>query len=190
MKRRFRISTLALAGFVVQDPALAATTGPEPGANSADLERLPLIEAFRAEHAFTLAGHRSHSSHSSHRSSSGGGGGHSSHSSHRSSATAPTPRTYPAPSSRNSNSTPPSNVLPSSPATAPKSLRGGSEKFREIVRKVQIALAARGYYHGSIDGLVGPETRAALVRFQGDSSLEITGTITQETLDALAITAR
>lgn len=187
MKRRFRISTLALAGFVSHGPAEAAVT-PELGADGPDLDRRSLIEVFRGEHSFDLAGHRSHSSHSSHRSSSGGGGGHSSHSSHRSSASAPAPRS--TPSSRNNNSTPPSNVLPSSPATAPKTLKGNTSQFKEIVRQVQIALATRNYYYGAVDGLYGPETRAALVRFQSDSGLEVTGTITQGTLDALAIVAR
>jgi peptidoglycan hydrolase-like protein with peptidoglycan-binding domain len=47
-----------------------------------------------------------------------------------------------------------------------------------------------GYYDGAIDGIVGPKTRAALLRFQEDFGLKITGTITPEVLDALRVTAK
>jgi peptidoglycan hydrolase-like protein with peptidoglycan-binding domain len=45
-------------------------------------------------------------------------------------------------------------------------------------RRVQQGLAAIGYYSGAIDGLFGPETRAAIRRFQYEIDVEMTGVIT------------
>ncbi len=187
--RRFRIPTLALAGFMAHDVQAATTDAAGARAGALPRPEPALFDVFRQDHTFTLAGHRSHSSHGSHRSSSGGG----SHSSHRSSTGGGTSRpspVYTPPATRNRDSTPPSTVLPSSPATAPKTLRGDAEPFKEIVRRVQIGLMTRGYYSGALDGVVGPETRASLVRFQTDYKLSITGTVTPEVLDAFAIAAR
>jgi peptidoglycan hydrolase-like protein with peptidoglycan-binding domain len=50
-------------------------------------------------------------------------------------------------------------------------------------------LRAHGYYQGPIDGLIGPESRAALRRFQEEHGLPQTGTITPEVLDGLGIVA-
>jgi peptidoglycan hydrolase-like protein with peptidoglycan-binding domain len=44
-------------------------------------------------------------------------------------------------------------------------------------RGVQTKLARLGYYEGQIDGLFGPETRAAIQRWQHDVGAEITGTL-------------
>ena len=92
--------------------------------------------------------------------------------------------------SRNKTSTPPSSVLPSPPAAATKTLPGNSEKFRKIVEEVQFALFAFGYYTGVIDGILGPESKAALSKMQADYGLKVTGTITPEVLDALKIVAQ
>lgn len=53
------------------------------------------------------------------------------------------------------------------------------------VTQVQVALARAGYYHGAIDGSVGPETRNALRRFQRDRGLEATGRIDRSVIEAL-----
>jgi peptidoglycan hydrolase-like protein with peptidoglycan-binding domain len=45
-------------------------------------------------------------------------------------------------------------------------------------RLVQEALARVGYYAGRIDGIFGPETRAAIRRFQHEIGAEMTGAIT------------
>ena len=55
------------------------------------------------------------------------------------------------------------------------------------MKRVQSGLKAYGYYTGGIDGQVGPETRAALLRLQSDFGLKQTGTITPEVLKALSI---
>jgi peptidoglycan hydrolase-like protein with peptidoglycan-binding domain len=54
---------------------------------------------------------------------------------------------------------------------------------------VQIALLARRYYHGAIDGTVGPMLRKALRQFQKSKGLEESGTITPGTLDALLVSS-
>lgn len=173
--KRFLIPSLAAAGLLPQQAVAIPTEEikkPETGTPS-------LFEAFKLQHVYNLAGHRSHSSHashSSHRSSSGG------------SYRAPV-YTAPAPSPPISNSTAPSTILPSSPGAAIKALPGNSDKFMEITRQVQLALYSWGYYSGIIDGIVGPETRAAISSLQVDWNLKVTGTITPEVLDALKIVA-
>ena len=96
----------------------------------------------------------------------------------------------PPPASRHQSSTPPTSVLPSPPAAALKTLPGNAEKFRKIAEEVQLALLAYGYYTGTIDGVLGPESKAALSKMQADYGLKVTGTITPEVLDALGIVAR
>jgi His-Xaa-Ser repeat protein HxsA len=68
-------------------------------------------------------------------------------------------------------------------------LSGRSQRFTSIMRRVQIALLAQGFYEGAIDGVVGPSTRGALRRFQTSRGLEQTGTVTPQTLDALIISS-
>jgi hypothetical protein len=52
---------------------------------------------------------------------------------------------------------------------------------------VQRRLARRGYYHGAIDGIVGPGTRSAIAEFQGDHGQEPTGLITQQVVNSLGL---
>jgi hypothetical protein len=52
---------------------------------------------------------------------------------------------------------------------------------------VQIALARRGYYHGEIDGVIGPMSRSAIVRYQDSHGLPATGVIDYALLRALGI---
>jgi len=183
-KRTFIIPGLAMAGFAQPLPADASIVEANTGSSGNGPDGDGLFQRFRQQHEISLAQHRSHSSHASH-------GSHRSGSTGRV-RTPPAPRTIPpAPArrspSRNERSTPPSSVLPSSPAIAPQ---GEVSQIRTIVRRVQMALQALGYYTGSIDGVVGSQTRAALVRFQTDYSLRVTGTITPEVLDALRIVAQ
>jgi peptidoglycan hydrolase-like protein with peptidoglycan-binding domain len=53
------------------------------------------------------------------------------------------------------------------------------------VSAVQSQLAKQGYYRGAIDGVYGPETRAALTRYQSSHGLQVTGSLTPATLQAL-----
>ena len=52
-------------------------------------------------------------------------------------------------------------------------------------RSVQAALQNRGYYNGPIDGEFGPESQAAIARFQQANGLKVTGLINSSTLKAL-----
>jgi len=53
------------------------------------------------------------------------------------------------------------------------------------VVNVQSQLSRLGYYGGSVDGIIGPQTRAAIRSFQRDHGLMITGTITPDLLTSL-----
>ena len=55
------------------------------------------------------------------------------------------------------------------------------------VADVQDQLARRGYYHGNIDGVLGPETRHALLRYQRDRGLVASGELTPQTLQSLGV---
>jgi hypothetical protein len=58
---------------------------------------------------------------------------------------------------------------------------------RATVADVQDQLTRAGYYHGQIDGVLGPETRHALVRYQSDKGLRVTGSLTPETQQSLGL---
>jgi peptidoglycan hydrolase-like protein with peptidoglycan-binding domain len=55
------------------------------------------------------------------------------------------------------------------------------------VATVQRALENLGYYHGSIDGVAGPETVKAIRWFQSADKLPVTGQIDSQVLKALWI---
>jgi N-acetylmuramoyl-L-alanine amidase len=50
---------------------------------------------------------------------------------------------------------------------------------------VQIKLADEGLYAGKVDGTWGPDTSAALSNYQRNHSLEVTGKLNAQTLDAM-----
>ena len=55
------------------------------------------------------------------------------------------------------------------------------------VADAQEQLAQQGYYRGEIDGIFGPETRRAIVRYQRNHGLRVTGGLTKDTLQALGL---
>ena len=57
----------------------------------------------------------------------------------------------------------------------------------QVVVNVQVALRDQGYYAGSVDGAMGPETRAALAAFQADNGLAVTSAVDQPTLQTLGV---
>lgn len=184
-KNKYRIPTLLAAGLT----PFAATASEQPqdtaGTHSSLFDDIKkIVTGIGESHSFTLAQHQSHQSHGSHQS-------------HRSSSYRMTPpeegRSMKASlDSRNLASTPANSVLPSSPAIANKLkvLPGNSEKFRMLVTHVQVALQARGYDAGSVNGEVHARTVAALYRYQQDSGFMPTGKLTNETLSSLGITAQ
>jgi Putative peptidoglycan binding domain len=52
---------------------------------------------------------------------------------------------------------------------------------------VQTQLARRGYYHRSIDGVIGPESREAIQAFQRDQGEPVTGLVEPGLLKALKL---
>jgi len=58
-----------------------------------------------------------------------------------------------------------------------------------LATAVQAELARRGYYHGSIDGAIGPDSRDAIRTFQKSNNLPITGLIDPPLLKALKLPA-
>ena len=131
------------------------------------------------------AAHRSHSSHSSHRSSSG------SYSSPKPSS--PTPKnSYPRSNTYNSLSGSSQPVDPGRPA-AVSPVQGdfnpNESKLLNLVMRVQIALLIKGYSPGRLDGVMGGETRAALIQFQKDNGIKADGLMSTSTLNALEVAA-
>jgi hypothetical protein len=58
-----------------------------------------------------------------------------------------------------------------------------------LATAVQTQLAARGYYHGQIDGVIGSESREAIRAFQTAEGLTVTGMIDPRLLKALNLPA-
>ena len=59
--------------------------------------------------------------------------------------------------------------------------------FDQVVADVQASLQEQGYYHGDVDGLMGPQTRQALADFQRDHGLITTAALDQPTLSSLGL---
>ena len=57
----------------------------------------------------------------------------------------------------------------------------------QVIENVQLALRDEGYYPGAIDGLVGPQTRAALAAYQRDHGLIVTAAVDEPTLVTLGL---
>jgi hypothetical protein len=63
-----------------------------------------------------------------------------------------------------------------------------SEQYADsTVASVQEQLARQGYYRGEIDGIFGAGTRSAIVRYQSDHGLHMTGNLNADTLRALGL---
>lgn len=56
---------------------------------------------------------------------------------------------------------------------------------KDDIRWVQVELHTIGLYNDSLDGVVGPETKRALLEFQGNNGLDRTAALDQPTADVL-----
>jgi hypothetical protein len=69
-----------------------------------------------------------------------------------------------------------------------QSVYGSSEQSADsTVAAVQEQLAQQGYYRGEIDGVFGAQTRRAVLRYQSDRGLRVTGNLNADTLQALGL---
>jgi Putative peptidoglycan binding domain len=57
----------------------------------------------------------------------------------------------------------------------------------QVIANVQAQLQQNGYYRGELDGQFGPMTRRALLDYQGDNGLDVTGEIDESTLESLGL---
>jgi hypothetical protein len=62
-----------------------------------------------------------------------------------------------------------------------------AEDLAQVVANVQSALQQQGYYQGDVDGVLGPQTRAALAEYQSAQGLEPTGAVDEPTLETLGM---
>jgi len=58
----------------------------------------------------------------------------------------------------------------------------------QVIVNVQTQLQADGYYGGSVDGVLGPQTRHAIAAFQADHGLAVTSAVDEPTLATLGLT--
>lgn len=178
MKKSLGLAAL-LPGFLSIDAEATQSEHPE----KQDLDLLDVIIApLNVQTPTYLAAHRSHASHASHgshRSSAGGG------------YSAPKPAKPATPIIR---STPPSDPLgrPSTPSTTtPKSTTSGKLEQRAlVVRKVQAMLMAHGFYLGKIDGIMGDQTRTAILQYRIANNLTGGMEIDAGLLNSLGILAQ
>lgn len=123
-----------------------------------DVETAPLNTG---EMPLYLAGHRSHASHASHashRSSSGG--------SYKKPAPS-VPRTTPsAPSDPLGQPSRPKSTIPSANESNFQKVMSDAEKRKNIILRVQLTLQALDFYHGKLDGIMGPATRKAVNKYR------------------------
>jgi peptidoglycan hydrolase-like protein with peptidoglycan-binding domain len=84
------------------------------------------------------------------------------------------------PSAEVTNSVPPVQEQPAAAPAAPSPVQ-------ERTMRVQIALEGLGLYRGTVDGLMGPQTRAAISGYQKTLGMEGTGEIDDRLLEALGI---
>jgi N-acetylmuramoyl-L-alanine amidase len=60
----------------------------------------------------------------------------------------------------------------------------------EMMRSVQQKLQSQGFYAGSIDGIYGSQTAAAIRRYQVAENLQVTGELNPQTLASLGMVPR
>lgn len=69
----------------------------------------------------------------------------------------------------------------------PPNQTNDSGKDYSMATQIQRHLAATGYYHGQIDGVIGEGTRQAIRNYQRANSLPVTGRINGELINAMGL---
>jgi hypothetical protein len=97
----------------------------------------------------------------------------------------------PAPAAPAPDAVPPAPVAAQPPPPPPRQIVADEDRMSEQDRRdVQMKLAAMGYYSGRIDATFGPETRAAIRRYQFEIKAELTGRLTAEQATRLVNSVR
>jgi hypothetical protein len=107
-------------------------------------------------------------------------------------AAAPPPPPAPAPPPPAPPPPPVASAPPAAPAPAPpQQVMVDEDRMSDQDRRqVQLMLATLGYYSGRIDATFGPETRAAIRRYQFEIKAEMTGRLTGEQATKLVNSVR
>jgi N-acetylmuramoyl-L-alanine amidase len=63
----------------------------------------------------------------------------------------------------------------------------GADVADTTVQATQERLAQLGYYNGPVDGIFGPTTRDAVAKYQIDNQLDVTGSLSPDTLQSLGV---
>jgi len=195
MKFIKKVASFVAAGMAVSSASSSAEAIDQQVVKSDDNSLTDWVKDLVAENkskqAYTLAYHYSHQSHAS----------HASHQSHRSyhhpidvpndNLTSQNIGESIGIEGRNMSSTPANSILPSSVAITKKVkiLPGNSGKFKEVVSKAQVALAARGFDVGALDGELHARTVSAIHSFQKSSGMAPSGKLDPETLSRLGVVA-
>lgn len=77
------------------------------------------------------------------------------------------------------------DAVPNAAPTPSRHWLNATHLTKDDIRWAQVELHMMGFYNGSLDGVVGPETKQALSGFQRINGLERTSTLDQRTADAL-----
>ncbi len=107
------------------------------------------------------------------------------------------PGAHPAPLFKDTRPVPPGAIAPATAGPVAEEVDSIDDLVRRttgraepaidsgLVREIQEELKARGYYLGEVDGLTGPMTSAAILRFEEEEGLRATGEPTGDVLAAL-----
>jgi len=63
----------------------------------------------------------------------------------------------------------------------------GTQQSSSVIRTVQRDLQQKGFYSGAVNGVMGPQTREAIRKFQRTQNLNDTGRLDQQTLSRLGV---
>ena len=71
--------------------------------------------------------------------------------------------------------------------TITRTTNNGVPAADPTVEATQEELAQQGYYNGPVDGIFGPTTRDAVAKYQIANQLNVTGSLSTDTLQSLGL---